>query len=391
LMSTCSSFVIPLLLPISTLHVRTTTTTAPNTRHARIFILQERTQQPSMLEYTSEGKWDSNWIAEQIALVPPVQIVSTMPPPLVVPTSHENNSDTAQTHTNTPSIHYYLLRHGQSTANVAEIISSDRYTLSYTDKHGLTELGIQQASNAGSALLQCIQERIAKRRISMSSTTSSSDPIGHRILFVSSPFARARQTALACLHSVQALVQASTAVQPQSQLLPSFDIIPTILLNPLLVERYFGNYDNDTLTTYGYVWPLDRINITQTAHNVESVAAVATRIHTLLHQLQEYVTNHLENNQNDVLNRGKDNDDDDDDETNTCTDTDHPYSQYHIVLVSHGDVVQIAQLYAANSTNVGEFSSYRFQSTCFLVVFTCFGWFCVLILVLLGRLFVSFA
>jgi hypothetical protein len=37
-------------------------------------------------------------------------------------------------------------------------------------------------------------------------------------------------------------------------------------------------------------------------------------------------------------------------------------SQRIIVLTSHADVLQIAQLYAANVPNVGGFSSYRFKS-----------------------------
>jgi broad specificity phosphatase PhoE len=34
----------------------------------------------------------------------------------------------------------------------------------------------------------------------------------------------------------------------------------------------------------------------------------------------------------------------------------------HVICVSHADVLQIAQLYAAQAPNVGEFSSYRFSN-----------------------------
>ena len=38
------------------------------------------------------------------------------------------------------------------------------------------------------------------------------------------------------------------------------------------------------------------------------------------------------------------------------------YDDTHIVWVSHADVLQIGQLYAANAENVGKFSAYRFKN-----------------------------
>ena len=266
-------------------------------------------QPNTMIEYTGEGQWDTAFIQEQRSFVPPVQIVTKMPERLLPSSSNMN---------------YYLLRHGQSTANVAEIISSDRMTLSYTEKHGLTELGFQQATAAAQSLLQQIQKD------HMMTTMDPQRQQQHRLIFVSSPFARARQTALACLQGVQELIQ--------QQQQPQLEVVPSIFIHNLLVERSFGDYDNDILETYGYVWPLDQINVTHTTYNVESVAAVATRIQSLIYKLNTDIAALLDSN-------------------NVMTTTNH-----HIVLVSHGDVLQIAQLYSANVTNVGEFSSYRFQS-----------------------------
>lgn len=64
---------------------------------------------------------------------------------------------------------------------------------------------------------------------------------------------------------------------------------------------------------------------THVAFDVESVAAVSTRIHS------------------------------------TILDIDSKHSTgNHIILTSHADVLQITQVYAAGLENVGEFSSYRF-------------------------------
>ena len=199
---------------------------------------------------------------------------------------------------------YYLLRHGQSTANVDSIISSSR-SLAYTDKHGLTSKGYQQGRESATQLLDFLRE--------------TAQP-GDEVLFVSSPFARAHQTAQACLDELTEL-----------ELDLDLSIHKTIALNDGLVERYFGRLDGEAIYTYAYVWPLDMFNATHTAFDVESVAAVCTRIReTILHLEKKYVQ--VEE------------------------------STKHIVLVSHADTLQIAKLYAARADNVGLFSSYRFQN-----------------------------
>jgi broad specificity phosphatase PhoE len=105
------------------------------------------------------------------------------------------------------------------------------------------------------------------------------------------------------------------------------EIVPDIVLKDELMERYFGRLDNEAIYTYAYVWPVDRIDVTHTAFDVESVAAVCTRIRKLIVEdlEQEYAG-----------------------------------GNYHVVLTSHADVLQIAQLYGAGAENVGTFSSYRF-------------------------------
>jgi len=65
-------------------------------------------------------------------------------------------------------------------------------------------------------------------------------------------------------------------------------------------------------------------NVTNAEYDVESVAAVATRIRE------------------------------------TILSIDSKHSNEHIVLTSHADVLQITQLFASGIENVGVFSSYRF-------------------------------
>jgi broad specificity phosphatase PhoE len=66
---------------------------------------------------------------------------------------------------------------------------------------------------------------------------------------------------------------------------------------------------------------------THTAFDVESVAAVSTRIRSaILHIDSQHTTGN------------------------------------HIVLTSHADVLQITQVYAAGLENVGKFSQYRFRN-----------------------------
>jgi broad specificity phosphatase PhoE len=216
-------------------------------------------------------------------------VVDSMPPPIP-----ENLSNK-----------YYFLRHGQSTANVAAVISSAR-SLAYSDKHGLTSLGYDQGKASAKDLLDALEDEGV--------TT------GDKVVFMSSPFARARQTAEACLDGL-----AEEECRQRAEKM-GLDISSGIVMENRLMERYFGRLDNEAIYTYGYVWPLDQFNVTQTAFDVESVAAVCTRLSQVVERCEA------------------------------------EYKDHHIVWVSHADVVQIGQLYGANVEHVGLFSSYRFKN-----------------------------
>jgi broad specificity phosphatase PhoE len=218
--------------------------------------------------------------------VPKVEIVSEMPEPL--PDDLKN--------------HYYLFRHGQSTANVAGIISSAR-SLAYSEKHGLTELGYQQGKSAAQQLISLFKKQAKP---------------GEKVVFVSSPFARAHQTAQACLDG---LMEKYYKDELQEM---GLEVSHNIVMEDRLMERYFGRLDGEAIYTYAYVWPVDKFNVTHTAFDVESVAAVSTRLWRVV------------------------------------KDHESTYENTHIVWTSHADVLQIAQLYAADYDHVGSFSSFRF-------------------------------
>jgi broad specificity phosphatase PhoE len=250
----------------------------------RLSLLSSRRPSSSSLLAASSAQSDN-----AVEVIPKVQIVRDMPEPL--PEKLKN--------------HYYLLRHGLSTANVAGIISSAR-SLAYSDKHGLTDVGYQQGVASANELFRLLKQ--------------NSKP-GEKVVFISSPFARARQTAQACIDGLLGQEeQTDGAITKELGLELSTDIV----LNVGLMERYFGRLDNEAIYTYAYVWPLDKFNVTHTAFDVESVAAVCTRLRQVVEDLEA------------------------------------TYTDSHIVWVSHADVLQIAQLYGAGAENVGTFSSYRF-------------------------------
>ena len=142
------------------------------------------------------------------------EIVSAMPDP--IPENLRNR--------------YYFLRHGQSTANVAEVISSSR-SLAYSDKHGLTAFGYEQGKESATQLLDALESEGAAS--------------GDKVIFVSSPFARAHQTAQACLDG---LAEEENVKRAQKL---GVDISTDIILENKLMERYFGRLDNEAIYTYG--------------------------------------------------------------------------------------------------------------------------------------------
>ena len=155
----------------------------------------------------------------------------------------------------------YLVRHGQSEANVQQVVSCDPNVA--TEIHGLTEKGRVQAREAG----QRIKERIKEN-------------LWEKIQIISSDFKRARETA----EIIAKVLHTSV----------SFDI--------LLRERNFGDLNGKEDSWYDSVYKEDEEGIT--SWNVESVESVAGRVTQFLAKLHDHNI---------------------------------------FVVVSHGDVLQIAQ------------------------------------------------
>jgi probable phosphoglycerate mutase len=167
---------------------------------------------------------------------------------------------------------YCVLRHGQSMANVENIISSNPGIA--TRQHGLSPLGRQQAQQAGKHVVAYYQ-------------ANNYDGI----LILSSDYRRAKETA----EYVQ------TSIREAS--LPFRNVI----LEKRLRERWFGDWDGGPDTYYQNVWQEDAVDPFHTLQNVESVNSVLERTTCCIVEWDAKFQNHL------------------------------------ILLVAHGDVLQITQ------------------------------------------------
>ncbi|KAL3826267.1 hypothetical protein ACHAXA_006295 [Cyclostephanos tholiformis] len=190
---------------------------------------------------------------------------------------------------------YYALRHGQSLANVAGIISSDPKIS--TVQHGLSELGREQARAAGDAFAA---EYIM----------SSSNDDYRGVAIYSSDFARARETASIF---AQRLVGGGIPLYRGGDGEGDGEIV---ILERRLRERYFGELNGCTDERYGEVWDLDAVDADHVEFGVESANSVLERTTKFVIELDGR------------LSRSRTEDD---------------ASRWKCVLVAHGDVLQIMQ------------------------------------------------
>jgi len=184
---------------------------------------------------------------------------------------------------------YFALRHGQSLANVAKIISSDPAIS--TVEHGLSDVGKDQARIAGDAF--------ANEYIKSQSTNNKKKYKG--VAIFSSDFIRARETASIFCESLQ---RANIPVYSDD-----------IIVEKRLRERYFGELNGGSDTRYQEVWDIDINNPDHDEFAVESANSVLERTTKLITELDAQLSN-----------EGSDD--------GTCL---------MCVLVAHGDVLQIMQ------------------------------------------------
>ena len=185
---------------------------------------------------------------------------------------------------------YYALRHGQSLANVAKIISSDPNIS--TVEHGLSDVGREQAKAAGDAF--------AAEYVGSSSNSTSSDNYRGVAIF-SSDFVRARETASIFAQSLR------------RSGIPLYG--GDVVLERRLRERYFGVLNGGPDTGYQAVWDADVGDADHNGFGVESANSVLERTTRFIAELDGRLSSQS----------GDDG------------------SRWKCVLVAHGDVLQIAQ------------------------------------------------
>ena len=150
---------------------------------------------------------------------------------------------------------FFVMRHGNSEANASKLISSSPTVA--TVKHGLTELGVGQATRSAEAFTGNL-------------TPSDKD---QGVVVVSSDFTRARQTAEILLST---FVSAGVPTPEEG-----------VELNVSLRERFFGELDGGPDTEYGSVWEHDASDADHTEYGSESVNSVILRTTKLVKNLDE--------------------------------------------------------------------------------------------------------
>lgn len=157
---------------------------------------------------------------------------------------------------------YYVMRHGQSKANVAEIIVSHPEHGTHED-YALSELGRKQAKKS-----------------------AENCDLSDKTIIYTSDFSRARETA---------------------EIMREVLAAPEIHTSENLRERHFGEWEKTESSNYANLWEHDKTSADYRENSVESVNSVLERATRLVLNLEK---------------RYKDKD---------------------ILLVSHGDTLQILQ------------------------------------------------
>ncbi|CAF1461240.1 unnamed protein product [Adineta steineri] len=152
---------------------------------------------------------------------------------------------------------YFAVRHGESEANVAQIISSNPQV--GTEIHGLSSNGRSQVAENTKLFLQ-------------------NYPSNNSYVIISSDFRRARET----------------ADNLASNLSDSHGNKPSIQLDKRLRERFFGIYDGTSDKNYDIIWKTDEENpIKNLNEQVEPVESVRERTTALIKELEDKYENQI--------------------------------------------------------------------------------------------------
>lgn len=142
---------------------------------------------------------------------------------------------------------YFVMRHGQSTANVAGIVLScleDGKKIDYT----LTPTGEEQARESVARSKEC-------------------GALDERTTIISSPFSRTMRTAEIAREAL--------------------GVTSEVEVDDRLRERWFGDWEKTDNSAYEKVWVEDKINPNHTTANVESAHSVQARVLSLIDDLEK--------------------------------------------------------------------------------------------------------
>ena len=152
---------------------------------------------------------------------------------------------------------YFAVRHGESEANVACLISSDPRV--GTVSHGLSPTGRTQV-------------------VENTQTFLRNHPSSCSFVIISSDFRRARETAE---------ILASNLPNASGD-------TPTVQLDERLRERFFGIYDGAGDDNYSTIWTTDEENPAKNVHDqVEPVESVRERATALIRDLEAKYDNQV--------------------------------------------------------------------------------------------------
>lgn len=153
---------------------------------------------------------------------------------------------------------YYILRHGQSEANVAKLIASSPTVA--TQKYGLSPVGKEQAAQAGQDVLDHVRSRDSQKQTP--------------VLLLASDLKRAKETAEIVRDKLEQagipLYEMTTTAELQSKK-------KGLIVETRLRERWFGEWDETSDTNYPNVWKDDAVDPNHTLKGVESVNQVMER------------------------------------------------------------------------------------------------------------------
>jgi probable phosphoglycerate mutase len=194
---------------------------------------------------------------------------------------------------------YFVLRHGQSLANVQGLIQSD--PVKAGTQYGLSETGRKQARKAANTVRQVFcQDDYKKYR---------------EIVILASDLLRAKETASLVCDEIR-VANDDDDNRKENNGLPIYQ--DGVILEIRLRERWFGDWDGTTDDNYQKVWEQDAVDAGHQTMGVESVNSVMRRACECVLEWDERLTvkEHNKFNSN---------------------------KPAMVILVAHGDVLQILQ------------------------------------------------